>query len=246
MTDSITLEDGKPLKRHASKTAAIQKASTGEDPADPEHGGRAVIFRPNTPLIVQGSDVNIDFERRNRSRVGLAMVTSVAHVWFNTFFEGNGPEQEGKADDNGIFSMDWDAMDGIKGSYRKGTRAFDRMSVVWRVATTPDAGGANEVKEPGPEESVPDLAAADWKGGNAENPAKGRDLGLKTKPAKDGEFSEASSVPASDDDEPRADDTDLDFRGVKTSVTEKDQEKAEVKAGDGADDKDGSQTPMGS
>ncbi|KAJ5484104.1 hypothetical protein N7539_005900 [Penicillium diatomitis] len=87
----------------------------------------AIIFRPQTRIIIPNSDVNIDFERRSKaSYTGFAMVTSVAHVWFNAFFEG------GDEFDSGVFEMEWDAMDGIKGSARKGIRSFQRMKVVWK------------------------------------------------------------------------------------------------------------------
>merc|ERR1712093_318691 len=71
---------------------------------------------------------------------GWTMVTAVAHVWFNCFFEGNGPEQGGKPDDNGVFDIEWDKMDGIKGSSRKGARAFDRMSVDWKGGNKTEPG----------------------------------------------------------------------------------------------------------
>lgn len=109
-----------------------------------EPGGQAVIFKPKNPIIVPNSDINIDIERRSRASasLGLTMVTSVGHVWFNAFFEGNGPEQDGKADESGVFEIEWDKLDGIKGSSRKGTRALDRLSVVWRVAGTGTGAGA--------------------------------------------------------------------------------------------------------
>lgn len=87
----------------------------------------AIIFRPHKRIVIPNSDVNIDFERRSKaSYTGFTMVTSVAHVWFNAFFEG------GDQYDSGVFELEWDAMDGIKGSARKGIRSFERMKVVWR------------------------------------------------------------------------------------------------------------------
>ncbi|RYP43450.1 hypothetical protein DL770_011665 [Monosporascus sp. CRB-9-2] len=158
-----------------------------------EPGGRAVIFKPRTPVRVPNSDVNITLERRNRapSSMGLTMVTAVAHVWFNAFFEGRGPEQGGNADNSGVFEIDWDKMDGIKGSSQKGTRAADRIAIVWRAASAPSEkppgeageavgkeeggaaglGGAKEeaaegevIEQPGPEDRVPQARPADWKG----------------------------------------------------------------------------------
>lgn len=151
-------------------TPKSDQASNAE--SDSEAGGRAVLFRPAQPLIVAGSDVNIDFERRH-STSKYGMVTSVAHVWFNAFFEGGGAEQDGVADETGVFEIRWEDMDGIKGSLRKGTRALDRMAVVWRFV----GEKWGEVGEPGVGE-VPEMRAADWKGGDGV--ADGRELGVRT------------------------------------------------------------------
>ncbi|CEJ53798.1 hypothetical protein PMG11_00139 [Penicillium brasilianum] len=126
----------------------------------------AMIFRPNKRIILPNSDVNIDFERRSKaSYTGFAMVTSVAHVWFNVFFEG------GYEHDSGVFEIEWDAMDGIKGSARKGIRAFERLKVVWRYPAEQDAPrGSNvsaagrPISEPKPGEPIHESAPADWRG----------------------------------------------------------------------------------
>ncbi|RYP46846.1 hypothetical protein DL768_007013 [Monosporascus sp. mg162] len=166
--------------------------STSSSSSEP--GGRAVIFKPRTPVRVPNSDVNITLERRNRapSSMGLTMVTAVAHVWFNAFFEGRGPEQGGNADNSGVFEIDWDKMDGIKGSSQKGTRAADRIAIVWRSVSAPsekppaeagetvgkEEGGAaglgvakgkeeaegEVIEQPGPGDRVPQARPADWKG----------------------------------------------------------------------------------
>jgi len=128
------------------------------------------IFRPSSRLILPTSDINLAIERRSRAGYGWAMVTSVAHVWFNVFFEGNGPEKQStssnaapaRADDSGVFTIDWEDMDGIKGSSRKGVRAFDRVAVNWR--TVPDGGlgtgGGVAIVHPAPGERVEDTAPA--------------------------------------------------------------------------------------
>ncbi|KFX95688.1 hypothetical protein V490_03712 [Pseudogymnoascus sp. VKM F-3557] len=189
-----------------SASAAIQRASTGKEPdSDSEAGGQAVIFRPSKPLILPSPDINIDFERRHRARYGMTMVTSVAHVWFNPFFEGNGPEQGGKPDENGVFEIEWDKMDGIKGSLRKGTRALDRVAVVWRFADQ----GAREVVEPGEESEVPEMKAADWKGAGG----VGKELGLRTESPATADVSKASSVESKDEEE----EEEPDVEGVKSS-----------------------------
>lgn len=130
-------------------------------------GTQTVLLRPSKPIIVPTSDVNIDFERRNRaSYTGFTFVTSVAHVWFNSYFEGGSD-----GFDSGVFEIEWEAMDGIKGSVRKGTKAFDRMKVLWRYAkspTEPAVEGEDRVgrviTEPGRGEPVPEGQAADWRG----------------------------------------------------------------------------------
>jgi protein-tyrosine phosphatase len=139
---------------------------------------QTVILKPTNKLILPTSDVNVDFERRNKAGyTGLTMVTAIAHVWFNAYFEGG---HEGH--DSGVFEIDWDAMDGIKGSSRKGTRALDRLKVVWRYAN--DANGApleKEVIEPAKGEPVPEAEPANWQGEEDEEfrPADGVDSGRK-------------------------------------------------------------------
>lgn len=119
----------------------------------------AVIFRPNKPIILPNSDVNIDFERRSKaSYTGFAMVTAVAHVWFNAFFEG------GAEHDSGVFETEWDAMDGIKGSARKGIRAFERLKVVWRYSSEQQTAVGRPISEPKPGEPVHESVPADWRG----------------------------------------------------------------------------------
>ena len=117
---------------------------------------QTVILKPKTPLILPTSDVNIDFERRNKAAyTGFTMVTALAHVWFNTYFEGG---HDGY--DSGVFAIEWDAMDGIKGSARKGTRALDRLKVVWKYAKDE----AHVISEPGRGEAVPENQPANWRG----------------------------------------------------------------------------------
>ncbi|KAI0387941.1 phosphatases II [Hypomontagnella monticulosa] len=163
---------------------------------DPEPGGMAVIFKPHKPIILPNSDVNICVERRNRTptAMGFTMVTAVAHVWFNAFFEGNGPEQDGKPDLNGVFEIEWDKMDGIKGSSQKGTRAADKIAVVWRSIVSEGEGEAKESAMPSINSPVPQMPAADWKGGNNEDPDNERHLGLRVQSPDSADISQASSI----------------------------------------------------
>lgn len=196
-TNLLRLNDEKPQlnqKEPAETTTGQAKTSealtnTSPAPTPPpgkEPGAEAVIFRPSNPIVLPSNDVNIAFERRNKPTYGWAMVTSVSHVWFNAFFEGRGPENHGDAALNGVFEIEWDAMDGIKGSARKGMRCLDRLAVVWRIMTDQDGGktgapGQHIISEPKPGEPVPDMTAADWKGAKPDSTTNGgKGLGAQT------------------------------------------------------------------
>jgi hypothetical protein len=173
---------------------------TGNDSSssEAEPGGKAVILKPKVPIRIPNSDVNISVERRNRTHksMGLIMVTAVGHVWFNAFFEGNGPEQGNSPNPHGVFSIQWDAMDGIRGTSRKGSRALDRMSVVWRVAGEVPEG--EEVDEPPEGTPVPQTAPADWKGADNVESTVDRNLGLRAQSPRSADVSQASSVKSLD------------------------------------------------
>lgn len=208
--DGLVESKPEPTK---SKTTSPESS---DDSADYETGGGAVIFKPSTRVILPSSDINIDFERRNKASMGWTMVTAVAHVWFNAYFEGNGPEQAGKPDDSGLFEIDWDKMDGIKGSSRKGTRAFDRLAVVWKAYEPEPGRGSTSavIHEPGVDSPVPQMAPADWKGGQTISPGLGKDLGLRTESPASADVSKASSTKSS-----KANDTDDDsLAGVKSDI----------------------------
>ncbi|PHH63622.1 hypothetical protein CDD81_5603 [Ophiocordyceps australis] len=152
----------------SSRTDKTRRKTPPDQEAEP--GGMAVILRPHTPILIPHSDINIATERRSRTNpnVGLTMVSAVAHVWFNAYFEGAGPEEcaAGRpAATSGVFSISWDDMDGIKGSSRKGARALDRLAVVWRVA---EGARGDEVPEPETGGAVRQFEAADWTGGRGE------------------------------------------------------------------------------
>jgi protein-tyrosine phosphatase len=119
-----------------------------------------VIFKPSSPLILPTSDINVDFERRNNANLtGWTMVTSLAHVWFNAYFESGHTGV-----DSGIFEIDWEAMDGIKGSAKKGIKALDKLKVVWRYPTQGGKPLGKVITEPAKGEPVPEPEAADWAG----------------------------------------------------------------------------------
>ena len=95
--------------------------------------GSAVVFRPISRIILPTSDINISLKRYVNAVSNWKIATSVAYIWFNAFFEGNGPENNGQAEDAGVFEIDWDKMDGIKGFSQKGIRALDHMAIVWKA-----------------------------------------------------------------------------------------------------------------
>lgn len=177
---------------------SVSRANTLADVSEP--GGMAVIFRPSEPIRIPNSDINISLERRNRApaSIGLTMVTAIAHVWFNTFFEGNGPEQDGKPDDSGVFEIEWEKMDGIKGSSRKGTKAAERISVVWRAAGPRAERPGVVITEPAEGSPVPQMRPADWKGSDTEDPDNSRRLGLRSEDPGSESVSKASSVKSVD------------------------------------------------
>lgn len=126
-----------------------------------------IILRPKKPIQLATSDMNVDFERRNKVKyTGYTMVTSIAHVWINAWFEGG---YEGA--DSGVFEIDWAAMDGIKGSIRKGTQAFDHLKVVWRYIAGVDPV---TIREPQKGERVREGQPADWSAGDSDEEAQAK------------------------------------------------------------------------
>ena len=169
-----------------------------------EQGGKAVIFRPKTQIMLPSSDACIDVERRNRAKYGWTMVTAVAHVWFNVFFESSSKETKAahesdanlsaQQSDRGVFEIDWDAMDGLKGSSRKGTRAMDKLAVIWRAIGDDKGGQAKPIPEPAPGEAVPESQPADWAGKDSKDVDPKKNLGLRVDSPASAEVSRASSV----------------------------------------------------
>ena len=216
---------------------------------------QTVILKPSSPLIIPTSDVNIDFERRNKaSYTGFTVVTSIAHVWFNAYFEGGHEGHE-----SGVFEIEWDAMDGIKGSARKGTRALEKLKVVWKYTDQP--GVERIISQPKQGEPVHESEPANWTGQDPEAEAEakhsdgvnssrwggsaltmgamidegaeslGRELGLrKTEPAS----AEISRAPSPHEEPPLRNSIDVaraeeeeEIEGVKPHVPESERESPE-------------------
>jgi hypothetical protein len=189
--------------KNASTTSLDKEANLDGTAASKENskeslplGTGDVVFRPTKRVVLPTNDINIDVERRNNAAFDLTMVTAVAHVWFNAFFEGNGPEQNGNADQSGMFEIEWGAMDGIKGSSRKGTQAFEKIAVVWRALTAEEGRPGVIITEPREGEEVQQSKPADWKGTKGVEPGEGKDLGLRTASPENSEanLSKANSI----------------------------------------------------
>jgi hypothetical protein len=203
-TAAGTAEDGKDGKTLKDASTFPLGSASNLDGAKPskddyeqsELGTGDVVFRPSKRVVLPTNDINLDIERRNKAAFDLTMVTAVAHVWINTFFEGNGPEQDGIADDSGVFTIAWEAMDGIKGSSRKGTQAFEKIAVVWKALKTEEGTSGVVIKEPKEGEEVKQTAPADWKGEHGVTPADDKDLGLRTSSPTESKtnISKASSI----------------------------------------------------
>ena len=182
-------------------------SSTSTKPST-EAGAYAAFFRPSKTILLPTSDIKMGVERRNKAAYGFTVVTSVAHVWFNAFFESQFsstdpstldldriPASINPQADSGVFSVEWESMDGIRGSTQKGTRALDRVSVVWRAVSQSKAAGlANVITVPQAGEPVPETGPADRSKENQDSPSiSGKDLGLRTESPPRG-LSKANSV----------------------------------------------------
>jgi hypothetical protein len=185
-----------------------------------ELGTGDVVFRPSRRVVLPTNDINIDVERRNKAAFDLTMVTAVAHVWFNAYFEGHGPEQNGMADDSGVFEITWEAMDGIKGSSRKGTQAFEKIAVVWKALKAEEGRPGIVITEPKEGEPVKQSGPVDWKGTQRVTPSDSKDLGLRTASPTDStaNVSKANSIVETDQPvltKPGRDSDDSDTKHVK-------------------------------
>ncbi|KAI1752577.1 phosphatases II [Xylaria castorea] len=231
-----TRSKGPGVEEPSKPVATSSSTSPADDNGELEPGGMAVIFKPHAPIRIHNSDVNITIERRHRApkSVGLTMVTAVAHVWFNTFFEGNGPEQNGVPDDTGVFHIDWEKLDGLKGSSQKGTRAAERIAVVWKSIKPEGSEQEVVIDEPSVNAPVPQMQAADWKGDNYEDPGNEKRLGLRVQSPDSAGISKASSIinESISGNERNDKEVDDDFEGLKSHGP--DEEEGKLGSGDTA------------
>ncbi|KAH7084497.1 hypothetical protein FB567DRAFT_604400 [Paraphoma chrysanthemicola] len=223
-TASVNTQDKQDKQDRPSSVdgAAVSRRASNESLP---FGTGDVVFRPTKRVVLPTNDINIDVERRNNAAFDLTMVTAVAHVWFNAYFEGNGPEQGGNADVSGMFQIEWDAMDGIKGSSRKGTQAFERIAVVWRALSADEGRPGVIITEPREGEEVHQSGPANWKGAKGIEPSEGKDLGLRTASPETSEanLSKANSIRSENGQNPtivtapgRKDDNESDTTGLRS------------------------------
>ena len=99
------------------------------------------VFEPSVEVAVW-SDVNI-FLARHQKGTSKMMPLSLAHCWFNAYFE---KILEGSEKNYHHFDVDWDHMDGIGGTNKKLAQAFDRMRVTWKLADSPRADGLHHTR----------------------------------------------------------------------------------------------------
>ena len=99
-------------------------------PEETTKTGKVTVFTPDEDVTVL-SDVNI-FLARHQKGLPKIMPLSLAHCWFNAYFERILEEEAGAHGEKHYFHVDWDHMDGIGGTNKKLAQAFDRMRVTWK------------------------------------------------------------------------------------------------------------------
>ncbi|RVD89744.1 uncharacterized protein DFL_000737 [Arthrobotrys flagrans] len=162
------VDEGKTIKNFHSFT----KGEKVLVDADEENNSQMVIYKPKNRVVLPTNDVCIDLEKRTRAAAGWTFVSALAHCWFNCYFEGSGPTTT-----SGVFTQDWEKMDGLKGTLKKGIRIFDKIQIVWKVVEDLES---HTIGEPGPGEPVTGTHKAMENRGETEqmDPLSNRDLGL--------------------------------------------------------------------
>ncbi|KAJ6256903.1 hypothetical protein Dda_7786 [Drechslerella dactyloides] len=163
------VDEGKTIKNFHSFT----KEEKVLVDADADQNSQMVIYKPEKRVILPTNDVCIDLEKRTKAAAGWTFVSALAHCWWNCYFEG-----DGAATTSGVFTQDWDKMDGLKGTLKKGIRIFDKIQIVWKVV---EGLESHTIKEPNPDEPVEGTnKASEDRGENTEmDPLSHRDLGLR-------------------------------------------------------------------
>ncbi|KAF3091303.1 Telomerase protein component 1, variant 2 [Orbilia oligospora] len=141
--------------------------------ADEEKNSQMVIYKPKNRVVLPTNDVCIDLEKRTKAAAGWTFVSALAHCWWNCYFEGGGA-----GTNSGVFTQEWDKMDGLKGTLKKGIRIFDKIQIVWKVVEDLES---HTIGEPAPGEPVPGTHKASENRGETTqmDPLSNRDLGLR-------------------------------------------------------------------
>ncbi|KAI9788042.1 MAG: suppressor of tub2 mutation [Peltula sp. TS41687] len=163
--DETNAKDASPVGDDGEEEEEEEEEEDDDDDTETEEEQEVMtLFRPTKgKIVLPTNDINICFERRRHAAIlNKMMITSVAHVWFNAFFEAlqpqsssdpnssdaaaTGDEKESKIDDGTSikspttpspnaahkFSIPWEALDGIKGGSFKGSKALDRIEVLFQ------------------------------------------------------------------------------------------------------------------
>ncbi|KAK6336829.1 Telomerase protein component 1 [Orbilia javanica] len=176
------VDEGKTIKNFHSFT----KDEKVLVDADAEKNSQTVIYKPKSRVVLPTNDVCIDLEKRTKAAAGWTFVSALAHCWWNCYFEGGGAST-----DSGVFTQEWEKMDGLKGTLKKGIRIFDKIQIVWKVA---EGQESHTIGEPGPGEPVEGTHKATEICGESQiDPLSGRDLGLRPANIDDDTSTSASS-----------------------------------------------------
>ncbi|KAK6507613.1 Telomerase protein component 1 [Arthrobotrys musiformis] len=163
------VDEGKTIKNFHSFT----KSERILVDADEEKNSQMVIYKPKTRVVLPTNDVCIDLEKRTKAAAGWTFVSALAHCWWNCYFEGAGATTT-----SGVFTQEWEKMDGLKGTLKKGIRIFDKIQIVWKVVPdqTPHTIGEPAPGEPveGTHKALPNRAETEQI-----DPLSNRDLGLR-------------------------------------------------------------------
>ncbi|KAK6537459.1 Telomerase protein component 1 [Orbilia ellipsospora] len=163
------VDEGKTIKNFHSFT----KDEKVLVDADESKNSQMVIYKPKNRVVLPTNDVCIDLEKRTKAAAGWTFISALAHCWWNCYFEGGGAETT-----SGVFTQEWDKMDGLRGTLKKGIRIFDKIQIIWKVVEDLES---RTIKEPSPNEPVEGTQkASEDRGENPEmDPLIQRDLGLR-------------------------------------------------------------------
>lgn len=114
----------------ASEAILTKYKFTHRDIVDSSDNGQNITLRPENLRLYMGPDVQVSFQHSKRSSLtGLSLLHSTSYIWFNTFFESYINLQ------NKIHA-NWDELDGIIGTHKRGSMALTSFEVKWKIVST--------------------------------------------------------------------------------------------------------------